>query len=130
MPAYDATMFDPPAPVARVTLRNPENGSVVSDVPMLMDSGADVSLLPQAPVSQIGVAALPGANYDLMAFDGTTSSASAVRAELLFLSRAFRGRFLLIDQACGIMGRDILNHLLLLFDGPGLTWDDRSSGGG
>ena len=128
MPTYDITLFDPPAPVASVTLRNPESGSSVSDVPMLMDSGADITLLPQASVSQIGATPLSGVNYALMAFDGTTSSASAVQLELLFLNRTIRGQFLLIDQACGIMGRDILNHLSLLFDGPRFIWDEQRSG--
>jgi hypothetical protein len=48
MPAYDATQFDPPAPLAQVTLRNPDNGAIRPDVPMLLDSGADVTLIPQA----------------------------------------------------------------------------------
>jgi hypothetical protein len=46
MPAYDATLFAPPAPLARVTLRNPVSGAVLPDVPMLLDSGADVTLVP------------------------------------------------------------------------------------
>ncbi len=33
MPAYDSIRFDPPAPLAYVTLRNPETGAALSDVP-------------------------------------------------------------------------------------------------
>jgi hypothetical protein len=40
MPAYDTIQFDPPAPLARVNLRNRDTGAVWSDVPMLLDSGA------------------------------------------------------------------------------------------
>ena len=43
--------------------------------------------------------------------------------DLIFLGRTFRGRFLLIDQADGILGRNILNHLNLAFNGPELLWD-------
>jgi hypothetical protein len=46
MPGYDASGFDPPAPVARVVLRNPHSGATVSDVLLLLDTGADVTLLP------------------------------------------------------------------------------------
>jgi hypothetical protein len=53
MPAYDAARFDPPAPVALVVLRNPNTGAVCPDVPLLLDTGADVSLVPQAAVSQL-----------------------------------------------------------------------------
>jgi len=44
MPDYDAENFEPPAPVAYVTLRNPATGALLSDVPMLIDTGADVTL--------------------------------------------------------------------------------------
>jgi hypothetical protein len=46
MPGYDPDQFDPPAPVARVELRDPASGAVVADVPMLIDTRADVTLLP------------------------------------------------------------------------------------
>ena len=52
MPAYDAKLFDPPAPVAHVTLRHPATGASLSDVPMLMDTSADVTLLPRIYVDR------------------------------------------------------------------------------
>ena len=39
MPSYDASHFDPPAPVARVTLRSPHTAATVSDVLLLLDTG-------------------------------------------------------------------------------------------
>jgi hypothetical protein len=50
MPAYDATLFQPPAPLAFVTLRKGETERVVSDVPMLLDTGADITLVPRASI--------------------------------------------------------------------------------
>ena len=50
MPEYDATYFDPPAPVAYVTLRNPATGDILPDIPMLMDTGADATLLPRIAI--------------------------------------------------------------------------------
>ena len=52
MPSYDSFLFTPPAPLARVIIRNPLSGATVSDVPMLLDTGADVTLLPQAFVER------------------------------------------------------------------------------
>ncbi|MBI2924976.1 MAG: retroviral-like aspartic protease [Verrucomicrobia bacterium] len=124
MPAYDAIRFAPPAPVALVTLRNAASAASVSDVPMLLDSGADVTLLPRLAVERLGLSLDPEAVYELLSFDGRRSSAQAVHADLVFLSRTFRGRFLLTDQACGILGRDILNHLALLLDGPNASWQE------
>lgn len=125
MPAYDATQFAPPAPLARVTLRNPDTGTVWSDVPMLLDSGADVTLIPQAAVSQLGVTVVPGLRYELIGFDGNISFTPVVRLELIFCRRTFRGRFLLTDQGWGILGRNVLNAVALLFDGPRLMWDEQ-----
>lgn len=124
MPAYDDSRFAPPAPLARVSLRNPVKGDTLSDVPMLIDSGADVTLIPQASVNQLGATVNSGEGYELMGFDGSRSVARAVQLDLLFLRRTFKGRFLLIDQEWGILGRDILNHLTLLLHGQRLTWSE------
>jgi len=72
MPAYDDVSFDPPAPLARVTLRNPDSRSALSDVPMLLDSGADVTLIPQTSVGALGLTAEGDAVYELVGFDGST----------------------------------------------------------
>jgi hypothetical protein len=120
MPAYDATWFDPPAPVAEVSIRSPQTGITQSDVPMLLDSGADVSLIPQSCIEQLGLELIADSVYELMGFDGTTSFAPVVQIELLFLDRTFRGRFLVLDQEWGILGRDILNHVPLWLNGPEL----------
>jgi hypothetical protein len=125
MPDYDSAIFNPPAPVARVTLRNSQTGTIVNDVPMPLDSGADATLLPQLFVDQIGVVVDPDESYELMGFDGSISKARVVRLDLIFLRRAFKGRFLLIDQGWELIGRDILNHVPVLFDGPHLSWSEQ-----
>ena len=122
MPSYDASHFDPPAPVARVMLRNPHSGATVSDVLLLVDTGADITLLPRTAVEPLGVPLLAGQQYELMGFDGSTSFALVVMLDLLFLQRAFRGRYLLTEEERGIMGRDILNHVMMLLDGPHQQW--------
>ncbi|MEZ4767284.1 MAG: retropepsin-like aspartic protease [Caldilineales bacterium] len=126
MSAYDKEMFSPPAPVARVTLRDPGNHSSIPDVPMLIDSGADVTLIPQSYLDRLGLVPAEGQFYELMGFDGSASLASVVRLELLFLDRVFKGQFLVIDQEYGILGRNILNAVPLLLDGPSLTWSEFS----
>lgn len=129
MPAYDDRFFYPPAPLASVTLRNPENGEMVSDVLMLIDSGADVTLAPQQAVILLGVNIDPDAGYEVTGFDGRKSVAQVVSLDLVFLKRVFRGRFLVINQEWGIVGRDVLNHVSVLLDGPRLNWDEQKSTG-
>jgi hypothetical protein len=130
MPAYDDHFFTPPAPLARVTLRHPENGTTVSDVPMSLDSGADVTLIPQASVALLGTTILSNESAELMGFDGSVSQAQAVQLDLIFLRRRFKGRFLVSMQEWGIIGRDVLNHVSLLLGGPHLTWSEQRASGG
>jgi predicted aspartyl protease len=127
MPAYDANLFNPPAPLARITLRDQKNATMVSDVAMLIDTGADVTLVPQVAVNQLGVTVDPSQSYELMGFDGGISVVQAVELDLVFLKRIFRGRILIIDQEVGILGRDILNHVSVVLDGPRLSWDEQRS---
>ena len=125
MPAYDGTRFEPPAPVADVMVRNYETGAVLADVPMLLDSGADVTLLPRAVLGPLGLTPLADKHYELVGFDGRPSSVEAARLELLFCRRVFQGQFLLIDQEWGILGRNVLNAVAVLLDGPNLIWHEQ-----
>jgi len=93
---------------------------------MLIDSGADISLLPMSVAVSLQTERT-GAKYELVAFDGTKSQADAVFAELVLLKRAFKGQFLLIDQQVGVLGRDILNHICIVLDGPRLQWHEQTS---
>src|SRR4051812_29953598 len=125
MPAYDDRLYVPPAPVARVVLRHPERAERVEDVPMLIDSGADATLLPRSAATSLGLEGT-GERYQLVGFDGTVSEAEAVLARLTFLRWTFRGRYLLTDADVGVIGRDVLNHLRLLLDGPALHWEEHT----
>ncbi len=122
MPTYDYD-FNPPAPVALVTLKQPEGDLKWEFVPMLMDTGADISLVPQRVLDQLGIQPYPGQSYELMGFDGNITMSPVVHLEMLFLHWTFRGQFLLTDQEVGILGRNILNAITLHFDGPNLFWD-------
>src|SRR5688572_32893856 len=120
MPGYDSVWFSPPAPLARVVMRNPGSGASLSDVPMLLDTGADVTLVPKSAVNELGFIPDSEEGYELIAFDGSRSIAQAIRLDMFLLNKTFKGRFLLIEQEWGIIGRDVLNHVLLRFDGPNL----------
>jgi hypothetical protein len=120
--AYNTSHFDPPAPVARVMLRSPDGAGTVPDVLLLLDTGADVTLLPRAAVERLGIPVQVDQSYELMGFDGARSVAPFSDLDMIFLRRAYRGRYLLIDEDRGILGRDVLNHLALLLDGPKQEW--------
>jgi hypothetical protein len=125
MQAYDTSMFDPPAPIARVVLRNPATGAVWSDVPMLLDSGADVTLIPEPVLRHLSPEIVPGKQYELSSLDGSASQTSVARLEFVFCRKTLRGQLSLVDQDWGILGRNILNAVALLLHGPHLTWDEQ-----
>jgi hypothetical protein len=125
MPRYDIERFDPPVPLALVTIRNPLTGSASVNVPMLLDSGADVTLIPRAVIDHLAAEATPQRQYELIGFDGTSSLSSAVHLELIFCRRKFRGQLLAIEQPWGILGRNVLNSIAILLDGPHQRWDEQ-----
>ena len=116
---------DRPAPLAVVTLRNPGNGTALLDVPMLIDSGADVTLIPQTSVNELGLNINSNEGYELMGFNGSITIAQVAHLDLIFMRRVFRGRFLISNQGIGHSGaRSLSNHISLLLDGPHLSWKE------
>ena len=127
MPEYDAENYNPPAPVAYVTLRNPATGAVLSNVPMLIDTGSDTTLLPSDVVEKLGVEAEEDTGFEVQVFDGDTKFLRIVKLDLLVLDKTFRGDYLLIDRPIGILGRNILNNVRILFDGPRGKWNEQKT---
>ena len=123
MPRYDGSGYDPPAPLATVSLRESAGGRSIADVLLLIDTGADVTLLPRWAVTALGITPDGGAKYEVIGFDGTRSTAEAVELDMLFLNRAFRGRYLVSDEEHGILWRDVLASLRVIFDGR--RWSGR-----
>ena len=123
MQAYDAMRFDPPAPLVLVTVISERPRIIIQDVPLLLDTGADVSTLPRLHVKS--VESPDAKQYELEAFDGTKSTAPAITTELQFLGKSFRGQFLVIDGWHGVLGRNVLNYLSILFDGPNRKWTEQ-----
>jgi len=126
MPKYDGLKYDPPAPIAEVLLRNIESGAIQSRIFLQIDTGADMTLLPKAAVQQLGIKPLDGIDYELQAFDGSKSIAEVVELDLIFLKKAYRGRYLLIDTEHGILGRDVLANIALLLVGPHQEWSQQA----
>ncbi|HVT83336.1 MAG TPA: retropepsin-like aspartic protease [Phycisphaerae bacterium] len=124
MPGYEGELFDPPAPIARVTLVNPKTGQMLTDIPMLLDTGADVTLLPLNCRERLGLETRPADPRDsLVGFDGARQQFEEVDAHLVFEGKTFRGTFPLFDNSFGIIGRNVLNLLDLSLSGRQLTWN-------
>ena len=126
MPKYDDSLFSPPAPVASVILRDPSSAALLNDIPMLLDYGADVSVIPQSALDSLGASSSFDEGVELMGFDGQTTISQIARLDLIFQNKTFKGRFPVIEgQDWGIIGGDVLNHVTILLDGPRLVWETR-----
>lgn len=119
---YDSARFSPPAPLSFVMLRNPENGLEEIEVPMLLDTGSDVTLVPQVCAAKLKTDLSSSRQYELAGFDNKKSYSRTVKLHLIFEQKTFRGEYFLIDQDYGIIGRNILNFLNLQFNGKNLAW--------
>ena len=124
MPEYDTENYNPPAPVAHVTLRNPATGAILPNVPMLIDTGADATLLPSNAIEQLGIAVGEDTNIEVQVFDGEIKRLKLVKLELYFLDKKFTGEYLLVDRPIGILGRNVLNNIRILLDGPRGEWEE------
>ena len=122
MPAYDSRS-NPPSPFAFATIRNPDRNKSITDVPMLLDTGADVTLIPLLVSEALGIVPIEDQTR-LVGFDGTISNSKRAKVEIAFLNKTFKGAYLIIDDTYGIIGRDILNLMSIHFDGPNLVWDE------
>lgn len=118
--------YNPPAPVAQIKLRNTMSQKSVRNVPMILDTGSDITLLPKSFCEKIGVTISTTKFLELTGFDQSTSFAFYTSLDLFFLNKLFCGEILVYEQAEGIIGRDILNEFSILFDGINLNWQRKA----
>lgn len=111
--------FQPPAPVIRVLVVGPAGSH--ADVPLVIDSGADVSVVPLGAASAVG-APITRSTTAIQFLAGEEIVLDQADLAVEFLRYRFRGAFLVVDSTYGIVGRNILNALRLTLDGPELEW--------
>jgi Aspartyl protease len=115
----------PSAPTANVKLRNQKTLESIKDVPMLLDTGSDITLLPQSYCEKIGIEISTTEFAELEGFNQTITMAYYVRLDFIFLNKMFRGKFMVLDRESGIIGRDILNKFSIIFNGINSEWNEQ-----
>lgn len=119
---YDNS-FDPPAPIAEIVLRNIETGERSTKIKMLLDTGADISLIPFSMLQNLQIQASEE-SVNLSGFDETESSAELYNLQIIFIGKRITGNYCGINDEIGILGRDVLNEFCLTFDGVNLEWKE------
>jgi len=105
MPAYDASLFAPPAPVALVGLRNQKTKLSRRDVPMLIDSGADVTLVPTPVLGELGIEPVSNKYYERLGFDVTRQWFPSLRSSCCSRKPNFRPAYLVATNDCQVLDR-------------------------
>jgi hypothetical protein len=129
MPDYNHEQYQPPAPVASVRIVAPLTGNSLEDVPFLLDTGADVSLIPASCAEALAVVPDSDRFYEIEGYEGGRTILPTVVVRLEFNGLDFTGAFLVADRSDGILGRNILNQFPLLLNGPALVWTPVSRSG-
>ncbi|MBC8141056.1 MAG: hypothetical protein H7Y38_06405 [Armatimonadetes bacterium] len=127
MPQYVLDYSEQPAPVGLVTFHRLDDENVaVSDVRMLLDAGADATLVPRYVAERLNVTLADSTTKGvrLSGYDATESGTIVTRLRMDFNGKKFRGDYAVTDSEVGIIGRSILNRFRLVFDGPRQTWEE------
>jgi len=122
---YDAA-YDPAFPAVPVLLRNSDEGLRTEKVPALLDTGSDGSLVPIAYLEQI--LAPPMADTHIRSHWGEWRAAQLFAVDIELGSLRLPGVFVIGDEQGTeiVLGRNVLNKLRLLLDGPAGRSDIRS----
>lgn len=120
MTKYDET-FDPPAPFAKIALRNIATGERIEDISVLLDTGADISLLPLSAIEKLHIEP-SGEKVKLVGFNESENISDGYALQVIFLGKRLTGDYCAINDEVGILGRDVLNRFSIIFDGRNLEW--------
>ncbi|CAN5736238.1 hypothetical protein BH20ACI4_BH20ACI4_06400 [soil metagenome] len=120
---YDDS-YDPPAPFAEIVLRNIQTSQRSEKLRVLLDTGADISLLPLSAIRKLKISPT-NETVELFGFNESQTVSEIYHLQVVFLGKRITGNYCAIDDEAGILGRDVLNEFSILFDGLKLNWSNQ-----
>ncbi len=114
--SYDGSV-DPPAPVVELAV-SAFDGSVSLTARVLIDSGADISVLPETLVRALDLRRVGFAEVAGYGAEAVTRFVYSAQVRLPGSSADRLVRVLSWDSPEGLAGRDLLNHWRVVLDGP------------
>ena len=111
----------PPAPFVHVSVRCPETGLTVTDLPSLIDTAADRSVIPGRLVEDLGL--VPLDELPVCGFGGDSRLVLTYFVELAIRDLPPHLVEVLAhpDEPYILLGRDIMNQHRIILDGPRLA---------
>ncbi|MFN3423001.1 MAG: retropepsin-like aspartic protease [Armatimonadota bacterium] len=119
--AYD-TAYVPPAPVVRVFLVNPFNPSLQMQLMGLIDTGADITVVPEEVVAQLGLIR----HGDILVLVRDFNRVPSFRPTYIVDVQIGQRWFDLVEVISAptnelLLGRNVINSLDLRLNGPQLV---------
>lgn len=114
--------FDPPAPTLPITLTHPTDSTRSSNTIAQLDTGADLTALPQAVLDPLNVP--PAGDLLVSGYDGRRD-----RVPMYYLTLTVAGhtldllRVVALPGSQALLGRDVLNRFYIRLAGPDLSFD-------
>lgn len=113
--------YDPPAPIITIGIRGPDPASREVRATALIDTGADVSMLPLQALRAVGAK-----HVETRFIRGITGARQAVETYLAVIQVGSHvvvvtEAVALVQGRDAILGRDVLNQLTITLDGPAQT---------
>jgi hypothetical protein len=115
------SQITPPAPFVHVALSNPTSGAQLQNVPALLDTAADRTVLPASVVQSLGQSQI---STILIGGVGGTARRMPSYAVLLAIHNLQNHSLEVVsdpNEVYVLLGRDVLNSHPILFDGPQLV---------
>lgn len=116
--SYNTSLF-PPAPFLLVRLASLADNSESITVQAKLDTGADLTAIPAALVERLRL--VPAGEIDVEGYDSRRTTIRAYDVNLQVAHLSVAGLLVIgFAEDYVLLGRDVLNRLRVLLDGPAL----------
>lgn len=112
--------YHPPMPMVELSIGLPLSETIV-DLPVIVDSGADATMIPVHYLQQVGARRSRKAIMRGVTGVGSLVNLYAVAIQFGPYRQGFAEVVGVVDGGETIVGRDLLNHLMVTLNGPALV---------